>query len=43
MKKILNNFTIESATIISYFDDIVNFVLKNEKDILDFFRAFPAH
>lgn len=38
MKKILNNFTIESATIISYFDDIVNFVLKNEKDILDFFK-----
>ena len=38
MKKILNNFTIESATTISYFDDIVNFVLKNEKDILDFFK-----
>ena len=38
MKKILNNFTIESATTISYFDDIVNFVSKNEKDILDFFK-----
>lgn len=38
MKKELDNFTIESDTVLEYFDDIANFILKNEKYILNFFK-----
>lgn len=38
MKKELNNFIIESNVQIDYFDEIIDFILKNEKDILLFFK-----
>lgn len=38
MKKVLNNFIIESDTKIDYFDEVVNYIIKNEKRILDFFK-----
>ena len=43
MIKELDNFIIESSVEISYFDDIVRFILKNEKDALEFFglRELP--
>ena len=38
MKKELENFTIESDIELDYFDDIINYILDNEKSILSFFN-----
>ena len=38
MKKELNNFVIESDIKLDYFDEVVNYIIENEKIILDFFK-----
>ena len=38
MKRELNNFIIEGINNIDYFDDIVNYITENEKEIFSFFR-----
>ena len=38
MKKELENFIIESDVQLNYFDDVVNYVIENERRILDFFK-----
>ena len=38
MKKELENFIIESDVTIDYFDEIVDYILENEKRILEFFK-----
>lgn len=38
MKKELENFIIESDVQLNYFNDVVDFIAKNERRILDFFK-----
>lgn len=38
MKKELKNFTIESNSNLEYFDDIVNYILKTEKIVFNYFK-----
>lgn len=46
MKKELKNFTIESNSNLEYFDDIVNYILKTEKIVFNYFKIqkiFPKY
>ena len=38
MRKELENFIIESDVQLDYFDDVVNYIIENERRILDFFK-----
>ena len=38
MKKELENFIIESDVQLDYFDNVVDYIAKNERRILDFFK-----
>ena len=38
MKKELQNFIIESDVPLNYFDEVVNYIIENEKRILEFFK-----